>query len=58
MFDLMHTPTLLGWVNRSIIEFVYKTILIELSDLIGFVYGRSDTQEGLRCWRNGIYVLL
>ena len=28
--------------------------LIELSDLIGFGYDLSDTQDGLECWRMGI----
>ena len=30
-----------------------KYILIELSDLIGFVYERIDTQDGLKCCRMG-----
>ena len=34
-----------------------KFILIELSELIVFGYDLSDTQDGLRCWRNGIYIL-
>ena len=28
-----------------------------LLDLIDFGYGLSDTQDGLRCWRTGIYLL-
>ena len=32
-------------------------ILIELSELVVFDYGLSDTQDGLRCLRNGIYIL-
>ena len=31
-------------------------ILIELSDLKG--YDLIDTQDGLRCWRNGIYIFV
>ena len=50
MFDPMHTPYVLGWVKRSKIE-------IELSALIGFGYDLSDAQVGIRCWRNGIYIL-
>ena len=54
----MHTPDLLGWVKRSDIEILQLSIyLIELSELIGFDYDLSDTQDGLRCWRNGIYIL-
>ena len=57
MFDLFRTPDLLGWVKRSDIEIVqYKYILIELNNLIGFGYDLSDTQDGLGCLRNGIYV--
>ena len=51
MFDLMHTPGLLGWVKRSDIE------IVQISILIGFGYDLSDTQDGLRCWRNEIYIL-
>ena len=48
----MHTP------DRSDIEICAdKFILIELSELIGFDYGLSDTQDGLRFLRNGIYIL-
>ena len=58
MFDLMHPFALLGWVKRSDIEIgADKYILIELSDLIGFGYDLSDTQDGLRCWRNWVYIL-
>ena len=46
MFDILHTPDLLGWVKRSDIEIVLIS-LIELSDLIGFGYDLSDTQDGL-----------
>ena len=28
-----------------------KYMLIELSDLIGFGYDLSDTQDGLKCWK-------
>ena len=31
--------------------------LIGLSDLIGFGYDLSDTQDGLKCWRTGFYIL-
>ena len=31
-----------------------KYNLIDLSDLIGFGYDLSDTQDGLKCWRMGI----
>ena len=51
MFDHMHTPGLLGLVKRSDIE------IVPLSILIGFGYDLSDSQDGLRCWRNGIYIL-
>ena len=40
------------------IEIAYEFILIELSELIIFGYDPSDAQDGLRCWRNGIYILL
>ena len=42
------TPDLLG---------VGKMSDIEISDLIGFGYDLSDTQYGLRCWSNEIYIL-
>ena len=42
MFDLMHAHVLLGWVNCA-----DKDILIELSELIGFGYDLSDTQDRL-----------
>ena len=48
----MHTPVILGWVKRSDIEIVQiSTIWI-----IGFGYGLSDIQDGLRCWRMGFIV--
>ena len=50
MFDPMNTPYISGWVKRSKIE-------IELSALIGIGYDLIDAQVGLRCWRNGIYIL-
>ena len=31
--------------------------MIELSELIVFSYHLSNTQGGLSCWRNGIYIL-
>ena len=46
MFDIMHIPGFLGWVKRSDIEIVQISI-IELSDLIGFGYDPSDTQDVL-----------
>ena len=48
----MHAPDLLGWVNCA-----DKFILVELCELIVLGYDLSDTQEELRCWRNGIYIL-
>ena len=49
---------LLGWVKRSDIEIgADKYILIEFRDLIGLSCDLSDTQDGLRCGRNGIYIL-
>ena len=42
MFDLVHTPDLLGWVNCA-----DKAILIDLSELIGYGYDLSDTQNRL-----------
>ena len=54
----MHTPDLLGGVKMSDIEIVQISIfLIELSEFIGFGYDLDDTQDGLRCWRNRIYIL-
>ena len=32
-------------------------MLIELGELLGFDYDLSDTQDGLMCWRIGIYIL-
>ena len=56
MFDLMLTPDGLGWVkDRNCAD---KYILIEHIDLIGFGYDLSDTQNGLRCWGNGIYIFV
>ena len=33
--------------------------LIELSEMIGFgfVLSDGDNRDGLRCWRNGIYII-
>ena len=42
----MHSPGLLGWVKMSDIEIV-QIVLIEHSDLKGFGYDLSDTQDGL-----------
>ena len=55
----MHTPDIVGWVKRSDIEIVNISIysLIELSEFIVFDYGLSDTQDGIRCLRNRIYIL-
>ena len=46
MFDIMHTIGLLNCADTY--DFVV------LSDLIGFGYDLSDTQDGLKCWRMGI----
>ena len=54
MFDIMHTPGLLGWVKDQTLNCADKYNLIELSDLIGFGFDLSDTQDGLKCWRMGI----
>ena len=35
-----------------------KYILIELSDLIVFDYGLSDTQDVFKYWRNGVNYIL
>ena len=56
-FDLMYTPGLLGLVKMSDIETVQKVYLIELSELIVFSYDQCNIKDGLRCWRNGIYIL-
>ena len=53
MFDRMHIPDLLILVKRSDIDIVQ----ISISESIGFGYNMSDTQDGLRYWRNGIYIL-
>ena len=55
LFDIRHTPGLLGWVKRTGMEIVryLKYNLIDLSDLIGFGYYLSDTQGELECWRMG-----
>ena len=52
----MHTPDLLGLVKKSDIEIVQ--ISIELSKLIVFDYGVNETQDVLRCWRNGVNYIL
>ena len=39
--------------KRSDIEIKQISINIKLSDLIGFGYDLSDTQDGLECWRMG-----
>ena len=55
----MHTPDVLGWVKRSSdIEIAQISNLIELSDLIGFDYDLSDTQDGLKCWWMGFIFLV
>ena len=49
--DRMHPP------DRSDIEIVQISIFsIELSVLVVVDYGLGDTQDGLRCLRNGIYI--
>ena len=49
MFDIMHTPGLLGWIKGQTLNFSDKYNLVELSG-----YYLSDTQDGLQCWRMGI----
>ena len=49
----MSMPDILGWVKGWDVEY----ILIELCELVVFDYGLSDTQDGLRCLVNGIYIL-
>ena len=49
----MHTLTYFGCVETSDIE----SVLNELSELLVFDHDLSDTQDRLRCWRNGIYIL-
>ena len=44
-------------MKRSDIEIVQRVYFIELSELIVFRYNQNDIQDGLRCWRNGIYIL-
>ena len=39
------------WVGHGSCADNYN--LIELSDLIGFGYDVSDTQDGLKCWKMG-----
>ena len=41
MFDIMHI----------------SDHLIKVSELIGFGFGLSDNHDGLKCLRNGIYIL-
>ena len=51
MFELMHTPALLGWVKRvRHRNCADKYDLIEPSDLIGFGYNLNDAQDRLKCW--------
>ena len=46
MFDLRHNFVILGWVKRSNVEIVQIIIFwVEFSDLIGFGYALSDTQD-------------
>ena len=49
MFDLMHTPDILGWVKRSDIEIVQINIIW----LNLMTWSLSDYQDGLKCWRIG-----
>ena len=51
MFDIMHTPDLLGWVKMPDIDTVQISII--LLNLISFGYDLSDIQDGLKCWRMG-----
>ena len=51
MPDLLNKPNLLGLVKISDINFLcQKYISIKLSNLVGFGYDLSYTQDGLRCW--------
>ena len=50
-----HWP--LGLGRKSDIEMQIITFWLKTSELIAFGYELSDTQDGLRCWRNGIYIL-
>ena len=57
-FDFMHGPDIFGRVNMSDIEIVQISIFqIELRELAVFHYYLSDTQDGLRYLRYGIYIL-
>ena len=51
MFDIIHTPGLLGWVKMPDIETV--TIGIIWLNLIGFGYDQSVIQDGHKCWKMG-----
>ena len=51
--DLLYTPDIYGWVKWSDM----KIVQISLFELVVTDYGLSDTQDGLRCSRNGIYIL-
>ena len=52
MFDIM--SPLAFWVGLKGQPLNCADNLIELSDLLGFGYDLSDTQDGLDCWRMGI----
>ena len=50
---------LLGWVKGQTLKLCrsLKYILIVLSEFVVFSYDLSNTQDEIRCWRNGIYIL-
>ena len=46
MFDLVYTPDRMG---KKVRHCAGKYNLVELSDLIGFGYDLSDTQDRFKC---------
>ena len=54
----MHTPFILLGKTVRHCHCADKYDFIELSDLIGFGYDLSDTQDGLKCWRMGFIFFL
>ena len=54
----MHSWHLRLGKNLRHMNFADKNILIELSELVVFDYGPSDTQNRLMCLRNGIYIFM
>ena len=58
MSGLMLTPDGLLWIKCvRHCNCADKYILIEHSDLVGFCYDLSDTQDELRFWGKGIFIL-